>query len=65
MRSNDYVERKGKRFCLKEEENCGGSESIRVIVDTRTGVHYIMVTGVGGSSITSLLDGNGDVVIDK
>lgn len=56
-------EKKEKRFCLKEEENYG-SGIIRVIVDTKTGVNYIMTTGVGGSSITPLLDSNGNVTID-
>ena len=37
---------------------------IRVIVDTRTGVHDIMTAGAGGSSITPLLDSSGNAVID-
>ncbi len=47
---------KKKRFCLKEEKSCVNG-TIMVIVDTKT--------GVGGSSITPLLDSNGNAVIDK
>lgn len=56
-------EKREKRFCLKEEENYSFG-IVRIIVDTKTGVNYIMTVGVGGSSITPLLDNNGDVVID-
>lgn len=56
-------EKKEKRFSLKEEENYSFG-IVRIIVDTKTGVNYIMTVGVGGSSITPLLDNNGDVVID-
>ena len=63
-RRNDYV-RKEKRFNVKEAESYSGSGTIRIIVDTKTGVNYIMTEGVGGSSITPLLDSNGNVVIDK
>ena len=57
--------KKEKRFSAKEEESYSGSGTIRIILDTKTGVNYIMTEGVGGSSITSLLDRNGNVVIDK
>ena len=63
-RRNDYV-RKEKRFNVKEAESYSGSGTIRIIVDTKTGVNYIMTEGVGGSSITPLLDSNGNVVIDN
>ena len=63
-RRNDYV-RKEKRFNVKEAESYSGSGTIRIIVDTKTGVNYIMTEGVGGSSITPLLDSNGKVVIDN
>lgn len=52
-----------KRFELKEEESFDGGV-IRVVVDRKTGVNYIMASGVGGSSITLLLDSDGNVVID-
>lgn len=58
-------EKKEKRFRVKEMESYGGSGTIRIIVDTKTGVNYIMTEGVGGSSITPLLDSNGKVMIEK
>lgn len=58
-------EKKEKRFSVKEMESYGGSGTIRIIVDTKTGVNYIMTEGVGGSSITPLLDSNGKVMIEK
>ena len=57
--------KKEKRFSVKEMESYGGSGTIRIIVDTKTGVNYIMTEGVGGSSITPLLDSNGKVMIEK
>ncbi|MGI5966355.1 MULTISPECIES: DUF6440 family protein [Anaerotruncus] len=57
-------EKKEKRFALKEEENYSFGV-VRIIVDTKTGVNYIMTVGVGGSSITPLLDCDGNVVVDK
>lgn len=64
-RRNDYVRKERKRFNVKEAESYSGSGTIRIIVDTKTGVNYIMTEGVGGSSITPLLDSNGKVVIDN
>lgn len=57
--------KKEKRFSAKEMESYSGSGTIRIIVDTKTGVNYIMTEGVGGSSITPLLDSNGKVMIEK
>ncbi|WP_195277256.1 DUF6440 family protein [Anaerotruncus rubiinfantis] len=57
-------EKKEKRFALKEEENYSFGV-VRIIADTKTGVNYIMTVGVGGSSITPLLDCDGNVVVDK
>lgn len=57
-------DKKEKRFNLKEEENYSFG-AVRVIVDTKTGVNYIMTVGVGGSSITPLLDSDGNVVVDE
>ena len=53
--------KKEKRFSVKEMESYSGSGTIRIIVDIKTGVNYIMTEGVGGSSITPLLDSNGNV----
>ena len=57
--------KKEKRFSVKEMESYSGSGTIRIIVDIKTGVNYIMTEGVGGSSITPLLDSNGKVMIEK
>ena len=57
-------EKKEKRFRLKEEENYSFG-IVRIIVDTNTGVNYIMTVGVGASSITPLLDCEGNVVVDQ
>ncbi len=59
-----FSSKKEKRFVVKEEQglNLGG---IQIVVDTKTGVHYLMTIGGGPSSITPLLDENGNVVIDK
>ena len=53
-----------KRFELKEKYYLW-SGIIRIIVDTETGVNYLMTSGIGLSGITPLLDKNGNIVIDK
>lgn len=57
-------EKKEKRFKVKEEQNFGAG-AIQIVVDTVTGVNYIISYGMGLSGITPLLDENGNVVIDK
>lgn len=57
-------EKKEKRFKLKSDENFG-LRAIQIVVDTFTGVNYIITTGTTPSGITPLLDENGNVVIDK
>ena len=56
--------RNGKRFQTKFEENKFLS-TVSVIVDVETGVNYILAYGIGGASVTPLLDSEGKVVIDK
>ncbi|MCI5726614.1 MAG: DUF6440 family protein [Clostridium sp.] len=51
---------KEKRFKITEEEVIGLT-SIKIIVDTVTGVNYLQV---GEGAVTPLLDANGNVVID-
>lgn len=53
-----------KRFELKEKQYISGG-IIKIIVDTKTGVHYIVTSGIGVSGMTPLLDENGNIVIDK
>ena len=50
-----------KRFELKEKYYLW-SGIIRIIVDTETGVNYLMTSGIGLSGITPLLDKNGNIV---
>ncbi|MCL2164087.1 MAG: DUF6440 family protein [Oscillospiraceae bacterium] len=55
---------KTNRFVVKEEQGVAGA-AMYVIVDTQTGVNYVGAGAVAGpSSITPLLDKNGNVVID-
>ena len=56
-------EKKPKRFVVKEEQNVGFG-AIEVIVDTVTGVNYLVTTGTSCNGITPLLDENGNVVVD-
>lgn len=57
-------EKKVKRFQVKEEQTLGLG-AIQIVVDTVTGVNYLLSIGTGVSGITPLLDKNGNVVIDK
>jgi len=54
-----------KRFQTKEtlQNTLGGA--FEVVVDTVTGVNYLMTVGSAMHGITPLLDENGNVVIDK
>lgn len=57
-------EKKVKRFQVKEEQTLGLG-AIQIVVDTVTGVNYLLSIGIGVSGITPLLGENGNVVIDK
>ncbi len=59
-----FINKKEKRFIVKDEQGIqlGG---IQILVDTVTGVNYLMTIGSGPSGITPLLDENGNVIIDK
>ena len=56
-------EKSEKRFVVKSSQssNCG---MIMILVDKKTGVNYLFIAGAGGSSITPLLDQDGNVIID-
>lgn len=57
-------EKKAKRFVVKEEESlCFGA--VYIVVDTKTGVNYIMTVGTGINALTPLLDSDGSVVVDN
>ena len=57
------AQKKEKRFPIREGEGLG-SGAVQIVVDTQTGVHYILASGVGGLSITPLLDRDGRVVVE-
>lgn len=54
-----------KRFQILESEESLFNGSARVIVDVKTGVHYLVYNYGQGTGITPLLDENGRVVVDK
>ena len=56
-------EKSEKRFITKESQGIGFG-AIEIIVDTKTGVNYLLPQSPYGG-ITPLLDENGNVVIDK
>ena len=58
-------EKKEKRFKVKEEQSLGMG-ALEIVVDSVTGVNYLLSAGMNGTSgITPLLDENGNVVIDR
>ncbi len=59
-----FSNKEEKRFIIKEQQGIAFG-SVSIIVDTKTGVNYLMSIGSGPSSLTPLLDENGNVVIDK
>ena len=54
---------KKKRFVIKEEQSLGLG-AVQIVVDTETGVNYLLTIDTGVSGLTPLLDRNGAVVID-
>lgn len=53
-----------KRFEVREKQYLSGG-IIKIIVDTKTGVNYLVTSGMGISGMSPLLDSNGKVVITK
>lgn len=64
MFRKDKQNKKEKRFVIKEEQALAFGV-LYVVVDTLTGVNYLMTVGGGPSGMTPLLDSDGNVVIDK
>lgn len=56
--------KKDPRFVIKEDQSMGLG-MIGVLVDSKTGVNYIMTMGSSPEFITPLLGSDGKVVIDK
>lgn len=53
-----------KRFKMKSKEHIGGG-IMRIVVDTETGVNYLVTTMGIGVGMTPLLDKDGNIVKDK
>lgn len=53
-----------ERFKVKSEQ-VFGLGSIQIVVDTETGVNYIVNVNMNGNCMTPLLDKKGKVVVDK
>ena len=53
-----------KRFEVREQQQISGG-IIKIIVDTKTGVNYLVTSGMGVSGMTPLLDSNGKAVITR
>lgn len=56
-------EKKEKRFLTKDSQLIAGG--VEIIVDTYTGVNYLIGWGTTYAGLTPLLDEDGKVVIDK
>ncbi len=56
-------EKKEKRFITKDGQSLGIG-AVEILVDTKTGVNYLL-TQTPYSGITPLLDENGKIVVDK
>ena len=53
-------DKKEKRFVIKEDQILGFG-AIHIVVDTNTGVNYLMTQ----NGVTPLLDSDGKVIVDK
>lgn len=53
-----------KRFRVESTQHISGG-IIKIIVDTQTGVNYLVTSGIGVSGMTPLLDGKGQIVINR
>ena len=56
--------KKEKRFIVKEEQSFYFGARL-VVVDTDSGVNYLVTYGSGANGVTPLLDANGNVVVDS
>ncbi len=56
-------DKKDNRFIVKDEQTFG-TGTMTVLVDTETGVNYLMNSGMGQSRIIPLLDSEGNVLVD-
>ncbi len=59
------AEKKEPRFIEKKIAKSLLSDVAQILVDTETGVNYLVVSSGFGGGVTPLLDSDGHVVIDK
>jgi hypothetical protein len=59
------AEKKEPRFVEKKIAKSILNDVAEILVDTETGVNYLVVSTGFGGGVTPLLDSNGKVVIDK
>jgi len=58
-------EKKEPRFIEKKISKSILNDEAKILVDTETGVNYLVVSTGFGGGVTPLLDKDGHVVIDK
>ena len=59
------AEKKEPRFIEKKIAKSILTDEAKILVDTETGVNYLVVSSGFGGGVTPLLDSSGNVVIDK
>jgi hypothetical protein len=64
-RGISMAEKKEPRFVEKKIAKSILNDVAEILVDTETGVNYLVVSTGFGGGVTPLLDSNGKVVIDK
>lgn len=57
--------KKLKRFVWRDREVKGILGEANVIVDTETGVNYLVVTYCNGTGLTPLIDENGKPIVTR
>ncbi|MFP3154648.1 DUF6440 family protein [Lachnospiraceae bacterium ZAX-1] len=55
--------KKNKRFIVESNQGMGIGSTTSIIVDTETGVNYLLITSGYSAGVTSLLDENGKVIV--
>ena len=56
---------KNKRFVITDAQGSGLLNFFQIVVDTKTGVNYLVCKTGYGSGITPLLDANGNSIVTK
>ena len=61
----DMSEKKEARFIVRKVPTTLLNDNAQILVDTETGVNYLVVSAGFGGGVTPLLDSSGKVVVDK